>query len=87
MPTDLSLELREFHSFVQEKLGSNEIRELSPEDVLAEWRGLHPLSRELTDGVTAIRRALADMQAGDHGRPAEDVVADLRRRLSSGAAM
>lgn len=85
MSIDLSLELREFHSFVQVKLGSDEARELSPEDVLAEWRGLHPTSGELTDSVTAIRRALADMQAGDHGRPAEDVVAEIRRRLSSGA--
>ena len=85
MSLDLALELREFHSFVQEKLGSGEVRELTPEDVLAEWRELHPTPGELTESVAAVRHALADMQAGDRGRPAEDVVADLRRRLSSGA--
>ncbi len=85
MPTDLSIDLSAFHSFVQEKLGSDEAGELSPEDVLAEWRELHPTPGELTDSVAAVRHALADMQAGDRGRPAEDVVADLRRRLTSGA--
>lgn len=84
MSLDLALELREFHSFVQEKLGSEEARELSPEDVLAEWRGLHPSSGELPDSVTVVRRALADMQAGDRGRPAEDILDAIRQRLPSG---
>ncbi len=85
MTVDLSHELREFHTFVQEKLYSDEASELSPEDVLDEWRVLHPTSEELADSVIAVRRAVVDMRAGDRGRPVEDIIADIRQRLLSGS--
>ncbi|MCE9547917.1 MAG: hypothetical protein K8T25_20795 [Planctomycetia bacterium] len=80
MSTDIPRDLKEFHHFLGEKLshgGGN----LSPEEALDEWRVLNPAPEELAESVTAIRRALAEMRAGDRGRAAESVVAEIRQRL------
>jgi L-alanine-DL-glutamate epimerase-like enolase superfamily enzyme len=58
---------------------------LSPEEVLDEWRELHPDGFDAVDSaaaVSAVRQALADMEAGDRGTPAQDVLAEIRARLS-----
>ena len=72
-------ELREFHIFVGEKL-TNGGAKLSPEEALDQWRVLHPDPEELAESVSAVRQALADMAAGDRGRPVDDVLAELRSR-------
>ena len=77
-------ELERFHQFVEGKLGSSSA-DLSPEDVLSEWRAKHPLPDDLSESVGAVKQALADMRAGDRGRPAEQVIAELRQRLESSA--
>ena len=77
-------ELERFHQFVEDKLGSSSA-DLTPEEVLSEWRATHPSPDDLSESVVAIKQALADMRAGDRGRPAEQVIAELRQRLESSA--
>ena len=84
MTAAVANELERFHLFVEAKLGSSSA-DLSPEDVLSEWRTTHPLSDDLSESVVAVKQALADMRAGDRGRPAEQVIAELRQRLESSA--
>ena len=62
--------LREFHEFGGEKL-NNGGGDLSPEEVLDRWRLIHPDPDVLSESVSAIRQALADMAAGDKGRPVQ----------------
>lgn len=85
MATELSLELRHFHSFVEEKLHSEDSFQASPEEVLAEWRELHPQDSDLADSIRSLRLAIADMEAGHIGRPADEVIAEVRQRILSGA--
>ena len=77
-------ELESFHQFVKGKLGSSPT-DPSPEDVLSEWRAAHPLPDDFSESAVAVQQALADMRAGDRGRPAEQVIAELRQRLESSA--
>ncbi len=70
-------ELREFHEFLGQKL-NNGSAHASPEEVLDEWRALHPESDEFRESVVAIRQALADLANGDEGRPIDEVLAELR---------
>lgn len=69
-------ELNEFYVFLGDKL-KNGGADLSPEEALDEWRELHP-EPEFDDATEAIQEALDDMDAGDRGRPAEEVIAELR---------
>jgi hypothetical protein len=43
------------------------------------WHQLQPDDVSLT----AIRQSLTEMEAGERGRPAEDVLADMRARIRS----
>lgn len=70
-------ELREFHRFLGEMLG-NDGADLSPEDVLDEWRQANP-DRQ-TEDVAAIQEALDDLANGDKGMLFEDFDRDFRER-------
>ena len=72
-------ELREFHAFLGEKL-KNGSAYASPEEALDEWRALHPDPDLFADDSVAIQQALDDMAAGDRGRPADEVIAELRAK-------
>ena len=72
-------ELRDFHGFVTEKLEHGGVG-LSPEEALDQWRADHPDPEDLAESVAAVRQALSDMAAGDVGRPADEVIAELRIR-------
>lgn len=72
-------ELRDFHAFLGEKL-KNGGADASPEEALDEWRALHPDPDLFEDDTAAIQEALDDMAAGDHGRPADEVIAELRAK-------
>jgi hypothetical protein len=79
MNSQTSDELREFYEFLRAKLG-NGVVDLSPEQVLDEWRDLHPDQEGLLESISAVRQALADMAAGDKGRSLDVVLAELRMR-------
>lgn len=83
MATSLSNDLLEFHRFVAEKLADGQ-GNLSPEEVVDQWRVLHPAPEgvaepeKLAADVAAVREALADMAAGDMGIPFEDFDREFR---------
>jgi hypothetical protein len=79
MPTELIVELREFHRFLTDKLKADGI-DLSPEEALDEWRRLHPQAHALDEEVAAIREALDDMATGDRGIPFDEFDRDFRKR-------
>ncbi len=79
MDTKTQTQLELFHRFVNEHL-RNGGKNLSPEECLEFWRAQHPAPEELEESVGAIRRSLADMEAGDTGRPLEEVVDEIRRK-------
>ena len=75
-------ELRDFHRFLGGML-KNGSAHLSPEEALEEWREQHPEGVEFEDDTEAIQEAVDDMLNGDHGRPYQEVMADLLRRIES----
>ena len=79
MPSKTAEELRDFHRFLGDKLGSDGI-ELSPEEVLDEWRRLHPRTQTFEEDVAAIQEALDDMAKGDRGIPFDQFDCDFRNR-------
>ena len=74
-------ELLEFHRFVSDKI-QREDAALTPEDLLEEWRSIHPLSEEVDGDIAAVEEVLADMENGDRGVPLEDFEKEFRARHS-----
>jgi len=79
MATSISNELQEFHRFVAEKL-ANGGAGLSPEEVVDEWRILHPNADELAESADVLRQALAEADRGEY-LPADRVVAEIRKKI------
>ena len=75
MTTLVADELESFHQFLIDKLKTPAIRP-TPEQVLDEWRSLHP-DRE---DYNAIRDALDAMHVGDRGVLLEDFDRDFRQK-------
>jgi len=75
-------DLQEFHAFLGKTIAKGRA-DLTPEEALDEWRILNPATEELAASVAAVRRAIAEMRAGDRGRPADDVIAEIRQRLQN----
>lgn len=80
MPTQMIDELREFHRFLADKLRGGDGINLSPEEVLDEWRQLHPQTKALDEDIAALREALDDMAQGDRGIPFDEFDRDFRKR-------
>lgn len=74
-------ELQEFHRFVGEKVTKG-VTFLSPEDVLEEWRTIHPTSEEMEDDIAAVEEALDDLENGDQGIPLEEFDREIRARYN-----
>jgi hypothetical protein len=79
MSTDANYELQSFHQFIGEQLNTGEVP-LSPEEALDAWRMQHPSPEQYEEDVEALREALADMEAGDTGRPWEEFDREFRKR-------
>jgi hypothetical protein len=79
MSSNTESDLASFYRFVGIKLDQKDAK-LSPEDVLDEWRAEHPAHDDETDDVMAVKQALADMAAGDQGRPWEEFDREFRQR-------
>jgi hypothetical protein len=80
MATELKSELHEFHDFVGDQL-RNGGAELTPEEVLGEYRMFHPTPEQHAANVEAVKEALRDMENGDRGRPVEEVLREIREEL------
>jgi len=76
---DVSVDLRDFHHFLGEKLATGEV-EISPEEALDEWRLAHRSEQELADDVIAVREALDDMANGDVGKELAVFDQEFRQR-------
>ena len=68
-------ELDQFHQFAAERLAQNESR-ASLDELLSEWQDAR--EREVINA--AIRRGLADVEAGRH-EPAEKAMKDIRQEF------
>lgn len=80
MATELKTELQEFHEFVTDQLRNGGV-DLSPEEVLGEYRLFHPTPEQHAANVAAVKAALRDMENGDRGRPVEEVLREIREEL------
>lgn len=78
MFTDRVNDPRAFHEFLGTKL-SSEGDPLTLDDCLGLWDAENQSDAERAETVQALREALDDMRAGDSGRPAREVVDELRR--------
>lgn len=72
-------ELGEFHRYVGELIDRGGAVP-SPEDVLAEWRALHPDPDAAGEDLDAIQEAIDDLEAGDTGVPFEEFDREFRAR-------
>ena len=70
-------ELRDFHRFVGEKV-HNGGPSPSPEEVLDEWRVLHPDPEAVAEDIAAIQEAIDDMENGDTGISFEEFDREFR---------
>lgn len=70
-------DLRDFHEFVGQTV-NNGGASLSPEEVLDEWRTLHPAPEALQEDIAAIQEAIDDMEKGDTGISFEEFDRDFR---------
>ena len=76
-------ELREFHRFLSAKL-ENGSAHLLPEEVVEEWRQLHPEPWDNKDDVAAIQAAIDDVEKGEKGMPFDPVRMKLLAETVSG---
>jgi hypothetical protein len=77
-------ELRDFHRFVGERVDHGGAS-LSPEEVLDEWRTLHPDPEAVAEDTAALQEAIDDMEKGDAGIPFEEFDRDFRSRRNLAA--
>ncbi len=82
MSTIVTSEVVEFHRFLGDELDKG-AEWKTPEQVLAIWRRQRPIPPELAESVAALREAVDAMYAGDDGRPAAVVIAEMRRKLAA----
>lgn len=74
-------EIDSFRRFAIERVRTD--ANVSLEDLVGAWRLLNPTPEEHAENIAAIRSAIRDMDSGDHGRPAIEIVNELRRELES----
>ncbi len=53
---------------------------LELDDLLDEWKHQNPDPKQLQEDVVAVKAALRAMGSGDPGRPAEEVVREIRTK-------
>jgi predicted transcriptional regulator len=78
MTTDRRNDINAFREFIDEQLASG-VSTLTPAEALGLWEAENPSESEEQETVEAIRRGLADIEAG-RVRPARGAVAELRRK-------
>lgn len=79
MSTDANQELQSFQEFIVQQLNSGDAS-LSPEEALEAWRLQNRSPEEYAEDVQAVREAIADMEAGDTGRPWGEFDREFRKR-------
>ena len=70
-----------FHRFATEQL-RNDGRNKTVDELYDRWRFENQSPEEFEENVTAIQGAIDDMNNGDTGRDADEVIADVRKRYN-----
>lgn len=78
-------QLESFYRFANEQLEADDC-DKSLDELFQEWRAAYRTSAEYRENVAAIQVALDGLRNGDKGRPAEEVIAELRERLENSEA-
>ena len=73
-------DLDAFHQFAEAKLASLSAESLF--ELVDIWETERPVPELHANNVAAVRAAIRDMENGDVGRPAEQVVEELRNELA-----
>lgn len=68
-----------FAEFATEKL-NNGGADLSLEQLVDLWRIENPSPEQVHEDILAVNAAIRDMENGDRGEPAENVIRELRHR-------
>jgi hypothetical protein len=71
-------QLDHFHQFATDRINRGEA--VSLEDLVADWSGAELSEEDLTRNAATIQKAVDDMDAGDTGRPAREVLGELRTK-------
>jgi hypothetical protein len=79
MDSNTRVELEAFHRFLEDQLSSGACP-LSPEECLDLWRAQHPLDWQVWADINSVKEALADMDAGDSGRPFDQFRDQFRKQ-------
>jgi uncharacterized protein with von Willebrand factor type A (vWA) domain len=74
-----------FHRFATEQL-ANGGREKTVDELYDQWRFENQTAEEFEENVAAIQGAIDDMNNGDSGRDADEVIAEIRARYNLPAA-
>lgn len=69
-----------FHRFATARLNDGGT-DLSMDELYDEWRAQHPSPDELHENVLAVKAAIRDMENGDTGQDADEVIAEIRDEL------
>jgi hypothetical protein len=72
-------DLDSFHRFAQQKIQNGGAESI--EELFDLWRIAHPSPEEQDEIHATIRQGLADIKAG-RGRPADEVMSELRRKFN-----
>ena len=78
MPTSTQV-LQSFQQFAAARI-QNGGAMLELDDLLDEWKHQNPDPKQLQEDVLAVKAALRAMESGDMGRPAEEVVREIRTK-------
>jgi hypothetical protein len=76
-------DLSAFHEFVAGQISSNSDLN-SPEDCLVMWRTMHPNPQEFSDCVETLKTSLQEMEAGDNGQSARQMLNEARQKYTNG---
>jgi len=70
-----------FHSFATEQLRTGG-KDKTVDQLYDQWRFENPSPEEFEENVAAIQGAIDDMNNGDTGRDADEVIAEVRNRYN-----
>jgi predicted transcriptional regulator len=79
MTTALQQEIEQFRDFATRVAATEDVESL--QEILDLWQMEHPTDAEQRASLESLRRGLTDAAAG-RIRPADDVIADLRREMT-----
>ncbi|HQX50764.1 MAG TPA: hypothetical protein PLR25_12700 [Planctomycetaceae bacterium] len=78
MPTSTQ-ELQRFQEYAAARIQNNGAK-LDLEDLLDEWKHQDQAREKLHEDILAVKASLRDMESGETGTPAEDVIREFKTK-------